>query len=400
MRHRHRSWPLLLLIPALLLAGCWDRREIEDMGFVMALGLDKGKGGNVVVTVQVAVPRALVGTGGGGGGQAAGGVPPVVVERVEQKTVIEALRDLETFTNRRISLVHLRLVVFGRDLASAGLQNHLGILIRNREIRETIQVMVAQGTAEDILRLHPAMERDPSLFLEDLTRRARDRTARAPRVNFHRFLTTYETLGEEPVLPLVHPRTTRPGLTDTPPDTKSRLEGTAVFRRDRMVCELSAEESETLMMLTRGSRSFVQNIPAPGLPGHKLAVELTAESIRVQLGLSGTEPVFTMNVVTEGDLRETEQTPPERMTPEGIDRLGREVESLLTDRSRKLIDRLQQECKADVLGLGKHLQIRFIDFPAWKAYDWPSHFAKARINVTVQTKIRRVGMTLQSAAPP
>lgn len=384
----------------LLLTGCWDRKEIEDMGFVMAIGLDPAPGGKVAVTFQVAIPRAIVNASGGSGGQAGPNTPPVLVERMEGKTVFEAVRDLEQFTNRRISLVQLRLVVFGSDLAEQGLAEHIGVLVRNRQVRQTVMVMVADSKAEEVLELNPAMEKDPSLYLQDLTRRAYERTARAPRVNLHDFLVAYETLDHEPMAPLVHRRITTPGLTGVKRDTKPELSGTAVFRRDKMVCRLSPEETEMILMMTGRSRAFVQNITPPGSPETLMTVEMSAASRRVRVDLSGPQPVFTVHVVTEGEIREAERLPPAMVTPQALGDLGHAAGDQIRQRAAAAIQRLQQECRSDLLGLGRVMRVRFIDHPSWVAYKWPDHFPKSKVTVEVETHIRRMGLTLQNATPP
>jgi spore germination protein KC len=59
---------VILTILLLLLGGCWNRREVESLAFVMAAGIDKAaEGGKVQVTVQIARPAALVSGGQGSG---------------------------------------------------------------------------------------------------------------------------------------------------------------------------------------------------------------------------------------------------------------------------------------------------------------------------------------------
>ena len=41
----------------LLLTGCWDKVEIEDLAYVIAIGLDKTEGENLVITYQIAIPE-------------------------------------------------------------------------------------------------------------------------------------------------------------------------------------------------------------------------------------------------------------------------------------------------------------------------------------------------------
>lgn len=392
----------LLLAVGLLLAGCWDRKEVEDMGFVVAIGLDQGPDGTVVVTFQVAIPRAMVGssgTGGGGGGQGGAGTPPAVVETIAQKTVYEAIRNLETKVNRRISLVQVRLVVLGNDLAKNGVSEHIGLLTRHRELRETVMVMVAENKAEEILRLNPVMERDPSLFLEDLTRRAYERTAWAPRVNLHQFLLAYETLGRDPILPVVHRRMVSPGLERAPRASTPTLRGTAVFRDDRMVCLLSPRETEMLLMLMRRMRSFVSAMPIPENPDQEMAVELSTEALSTKVDISGPEPAFTIFARTEGEIKETDHFPSRYATPAGLNELSALLGKRLEDRANELAKRMQQECRADPVGLGEALQMRFLDYPSWARYNWHEHFPKAKIQVRVQTLIRRTGMATESPEP-
>ncbi len=96
------------------------RREIEDVALVLSLGLDQAPGTNRVrLTVQIAVPRAL-GSGNPSAGSSDPNTPPAVVESVEAGTITEALRELETFINRRVTFMHLKSIVFGRELAEAG----------------------------------------------------------------------------------------------------------------------------------------------------------------------------------------------------------------------------------------------------------------------------------------
>ena len=62
MKRWMRIW--ILLLP-LVTAGCWDRKEINDIGFVIGTGLDLAKNGNMQATLQVAVPSPSTQTGGG-----------------------------------------------------------------------------------------------------------------------------------------------------------------------------------------------------------------------------------------------------------------------------------------------------------------------------------------------
>lgn len=57
-----------LLLCSVLLGGCWDRREVNDVAFVMGTGLDK-EGDQYRVTMQIALPGQLGSSGSTGGGE-------------------------------------------------------------------------------------------------------------------------------------------------------------------------------------------------------------------------------------------------------------------------------------------------------------------------------------------
>lgn len=63
---------LLIFSLCLGLTGCYDKKEVDDLAYVLALGIDKGKTNTLKVTLQYAVPSKL-GGGGGGLGSGAGG---------------------------------------------------------------------------------------------------------------------------------------------------------------------------------------------------------------------------------------------------------------------------------------------------------------------------------------
>ncbi|HHW43620.1 MAG TPA: hypothetical protein GXX25_07395, partial [Desulfotomaculum sp.] len=70
-----RLWGVffLLLFVSATCTGCWDHREVEDLGIVLLTALDDAPGGKIRLEVQILVPAALAGGGGGGVGGMGGG---------------------------------------------------------------------------------------------------------------------------------------------------------------------------------------------------------------------------------------------------------------------------------------------------------------------------------------
>lgn len=62
---------LMLLLCTIFIAGCWDRKEINDIAFVIGIAVDKEQD-NYRSSLQIALPgqSGSTGSSGGGGGQA------------------------------------------------------------------------------------------------------------------------------------------------------------------------------------------------------------------------------------------------------------------------------------------------------------------------------------------
>ena len=55
---------LMLFMLVWPLAGCWDRIEIEERGFVVGTALDAAEDGQIKLTFQIVVPTQMKGSSG------------------------------------------------------------------------------------------------------------------------------------------------------------------------------------------------------------------------------------------------------------------------------------------------------------------------------------------------
>ena len=58
--HSAKFYILIFLLP-LFLCGCYDRFEVDNLAYVIAIGADLGSGDNLEITYQVAIPIKITG---------------------------------------------------------------------------------------------------------------------------------------------------------------------------------------------------------------------------------------------------------------------------------------------------------------------------------------------------
>lgn len=123
---------LLLVIISMNLSSCYDSREIDDLAYVVGLGIDKGKSNILRLTLQIVVPSKSSsgeGEGGDGGGE------NTVITVVEVPTIYAGFNMLNAHVSKELNFSHVQIAVFSEELAREGIGKYIHALSRGREFR-------------------------------------------------------------------------------------------------------------------------------------------------------------------------------------------------------------------------------------------------------------------------
>ncbi len=409
-----KKYFLVLLLGFILLAnGCWDRRELESLSLVEALGLDLGEDRKeVIVTTMIALPSQISGGppggGGGGGSQAAS-----FAITMAAPTIYEAFNRINTSINREITLIQTTALIIGEDMAKQGVDHLMDTVIRFREMRRTMLFFVCRGKAADILKVHPKLEKNPSEYFNDLSR-LNTRNGMFPRTTLNNFLETYEAYAQEnyaPVLAKYKPMDSGESSQDkkkgeqekkgdSKPDQKPeeaiRITGTAIFKKAKMVGTFDIYESQVLQLLTGNFREAALTISDPKQPDYNISFRLLATN---PLGIKFISPAggqgdkLQVNLKLEAEILSI-QSGINYTSPKNEILLGKQIVKELKRRIQKVIYKAQKEYGSDVFGFGKTVRSTFLTSTAWDKYSWPERFPNAKISVNVKVALRRVGVQL------
>src|SRR4051812_49273681 len=109
-----KKWLLVILVLIMsmpLLSACWNQKELTDLAFVTALGIDREKDDMYHVSFQLVNP-GNVSAGQTGGGQGL----PIAVYKAEGRTITEAARNATKKVSRRLYYAHTNLVVVSEEV--------------------------------------------------------------------------------------------------------------------------------------------------------------------------------------------------------------------------------------------------------------------------------------------
>ncbi|MFD2673174.1 Ger(x)C family spore germination protein [Marinicrinis sediminis] len=130
----------------------------------------------------------------------------------------------------------LRIVVFGEEFAKEGITVIVNSLIRDPAITSRLHLAVAENTAEKLLQR--VVKTNDSYFLSTVIEQNIE-TQNIPSSNLHHFLYQYYGEGRDPYLPYF--------IQDK--DQSIKLDGLAIFRKDRYVGRINLRESFLLKLM-------------------------------------------------------------------------------------------------------------------------------------------------------
>lgn len=372
----HRRCLCWLLTLTLLLSGCWDRREVNDLAIISTVGLDQSDEG-LTLTVRVVVPSETRSESGGQSRSQAG--RSSVVYSATGRTIMDAAKQIQLQSSRWLFWGHARVLVVGQELARSGVGPALDFWRRHREPRQIMQIAVAADTALALLQHEPRLER----LLSEALRETLNIRLQA-RVTLNDFNNALAEPSREPVAPVV---SAEPGIAG---GSNVRIVGTAVFKGDRMVGRLDWEMTRGLLWLINQITGGVVTVNM-GDQG-PVSVTLTRGETEVEPRFSGGRlQRMDVAILARGDINET-GGPLDLDKPEVLRAVELKAAAAIRERVEAVVRQAQKEFRTDVIGFGD--AVRRSDLPRWEAGlkdRWGSLFPEVPVTVRAMMRIERVG---------
>ncbi|WDZ55360.1 Ger(x)C family spore germination protein [Paenibacillus polymyxa] len=380
----------LILALVLLLTGCWNRRELNELAIVVGMGIDK-QGDQFRVSLQVVDPGKASAKKGAGGGA------PATLYTEEADTIFEAIRKITTISPRRIYFSHLRICVIGESMATKGMAKALDLLSRYHQFRTDFYIVVSKGTsAEDTLKIMTPLDPIPANDLFSSLETSQKNWSPSTTVTLDEMIAAITSEGKQPVLTglrVIGNREmgkTSGNVQEIAPSARLQYSGLAVFRKDRLIGWLNETESRGYNFILGNVQSSVGFVACPG--GGKVVSEI----IRTQTAIKGSvyrgEPQINIKMQVEANVGEVECTGLDLTQVGTIYDLENKEEEKIEEIMNLAVRKAQKSYKADIFGFGE--AIHRADPRTWKSIkkNWDyEYFTELPVHIKVDFKIRRLG---------
>ncbi|MBA2875012.1 Ger(x)C family spore germination protein [Thermaerobacillus caldiproteolyticus] len=375
---------LFVSVHLILLSGCWDRTEVNDLALIVGLGIDQKKDGKIMLTAELIVPQAVGGGGqmmGGGGGSGVSG--QTVVRSGTGTTVADAISNLQEKLSRRVFWGHTKVVVFGEKAAKAGIRQHLDFLSRNPQIRLRSNVLVSKGTAKSVLELLPPIEQSSAEVLRELSE-----SQLLLRVTIKEAMQMLSSDADVAALPMVKILPPEKGKKDL--QTIAFIQRTAIFKKDKMIGDIDDKLTRGVLWLRNEIKRANVTVTLKGEKGNITATLIRAHTEFIPKYEKGKWKMI-VKVTAEDDII-LNGTKLDLLNPKYTKMIEKELENETNKRIRAALKTVQKEMKADIFDFADIFHRKYPREWNQVKNRWEQIFPTVEVIVETKAYVRRPGV--------
>ncbi len=370
---RYIGFLCLLMVTTL---GCWNYREVEELGIVSGVGIDKQENTS---NYQLAIE--IVNIKGGQDGQI--NHHPVITQG---QSMFDSARNTILRTGQRAYWAHATAAVISEDLARDGILSVLDWVSRDAEVRSDIWLFVSsEKDAKSIFLTEPDLNDLVSFKLADMVSAHNSVPKFIPK-ELWKFKQELSAPGQSPTLPTIR-------IVENNGQKVPEIWGTAVFRKDKMVGWLDGLESFALSYALPKNAFGLIILPTTieGKSG-VVSYEVFGKTTMHSATFAGNRALMNVQVDLQVGIADLEGITPDYRETTILRMLEEDVSSFIKQEIRQVISRVQQEFKSDIFGFGGVIRQQLPHI--WKDLesDWSEEFTKLDVRVAVNTTIRASGL--------
>lgn len=373
---------ILLIIS---LSGCWNRRELDTLGIVMGIGVDKPiESGEVQLTVQIVKPGEIKSQNkeDTSSAQAFWNISGT------GDTIFSTLRDATNKSSRKLFFPHNQVLILSSAIAEEGIQKYIDFFARDPETRMNVWVLISQGTANEILNAKSDLEKVPANNIAKLIKGNEAATSQTKAVRLRNLVNILMSKTTSSVVPFI--KITKDGNKNV-----ATISGTAVFKGDKMVGEMNKTEGRGILWVLGDIKSGI--IEVEDSANDKVSLEIIRAKSKMVPEINGSKIIMKISIDEEGNIGE-------QTGPKNLSKLA-EVAVLEKNKAEIIMGEVMaavkkaQKLNADVFGFGDAIHKKYPK--QWKKLEpnWDEIFRDVEVQVEVKAKLRLMGRIIKPSVP-
>lgn len=368
---------ITLILTSIILSGCWDVMEVNDLAIVIATGIDQIEDEQIEVTFLLYVPNPS----GAASGEVSGSSKNSYSISMTGDTFSDAVMKLESEVPREIFWGHSNIFIFGSELAKNELGKQIDFLVRTAEPREQSQIYISQDKAK--------LEVDKFVSINTA-----ELFSKLPKSRYLKSITLKdieEMLVNNSQAGLIPISDTNSVKTSADTIDSFAVKGSAIIYHGKMISSITGEKDIGSQWLLFPKTNTPININPDGKNG-KVSAETIKKSTKVTPLLE--DKTWSINIKVKTDLLILQNsTSLDIYNPTVMNQLKKEFSKKIKADIEEFINHIQKDLKADVIQFYEAFHRSYPKETDDVKENWEEQFENIKVSIQVEVKIKNPGVT-------
>ena len=391
---------IIILFLIIFTSGYYNSlNSIDNLAYVISLGLDISETNKIKLSVQIALPNKN--TSSSGKSSDSSTEKSSIINTVECSSIKSGINLLNSSISKKLNLSHCKIIVISEKLSKQGITKYIDDLFNDIEIRPTCNVIISKCPSELFLNnSKPELEELVSKYYEIIPKSSQY-TGYTDNITIGEFYykiksntsETYTILGN-----IVTDQNSNSEnnniaqensnqLSDTLSKSNNKVEtiGLAVFKNDTLVGELNAIQTISHLILTNNFKEFNISIANPFDSTSNINITLSRKRrTKNKVYLVNNTPFIQSDISLTAHLKSYAK---ENLSTNDIKTIEEYINSYLTSYVYQYLYLTAKDFKTDTIGFGKDLIRQYKTNPEWDNYNWLTKYKDSFFKVNIQTEL-------------
>ncbi len=388
---------ILIIVFVIAFSSSYLSLSIDNLAYVLAIGIDKGEDNNLEVSFQFSTTSKTTESG-------STEKTPSIMDSVTAPSLSTAINLMDSYMGKEINLSHCKVIIFSEELAEEGISEEIYTLINDTQIRPSANIVVSKCNAKLYMEeTSPELENLVSKYYEIFTNSSKY-TGFKPNATIGDFFNAIICKTCDPIAILGGISTEKPEnqgnnhiqenynvkSNQTPIEGENGAEniGIAAFKDDKLVGELCALETTTLLALRNEVDRFLISLPDPDDVNSYIDIYLYPQgSTSIDVDTSNSSPYIKVNAKFTGRIYSMSNNS-QYLDPAILDDISQTCNKYLESVFCDYLYKTAKEFKSDINGFGKYALSNFFTTQDYDNYNWRNNYQNAFFEVHVDTSIK------------
>lgn len=384
MLKKFSSVIIIVIFCAIIFSGYLHEQDLDDLAYVIAIGIDVGKNNDIEVTFQISIPSENGSNSSSSTSSSSSSEKEssdTLNKSVECETINSGLDLVNNVVSKRVDLSHCKFVVFSQEIASRGIYEYIYTLENDLELRSNCNIIVSTCDAKEFLdSSNPVLESSTAKYYEIITT-ASKYTGYTSNVTLNSVFTSIsDTFGEICTI-LGHVQE------EESSEPEIVLSGLAVFKGDQMVGTIPVEETIPYLIVTNQLNESTISCYSPFSEDKLMDFHVSVFSnTKHKVSLNGSYPHVTTNIYLDATLLSSSDDF-NASSPSDIAKVEEALSNYIKDEVNNYYKKTSKQFKSDISGLGKYVVYQFPTVKDWEEFDWVNKYEQSTFEVNVDVNL-------------